>query len=181
MTHTPEELAGLIGRRAENLFETHQLFCSEAVVCVLNQGLAGGLAPETAIRLASGFAEGIGEAGCACGALSGAVMALGLFVGQQGSSTRGRKKIQAAAKQLHDLFKSKFGSACCRVLTQNVRDDSAALFAHCVSCTGETAEMAARVILERRPGLVEQADWNFLTTRDSKLVAGINRLLAMRS
>ncbi|MBT3258412.1 MAG: C_GCAxxG_C_C family protein [Deltaproteobacteria bacterium] len=49
---------------------------------VLNQSLNGGLPPEMAIRLASGLPEGSGRSGCTCDALSGGVIALGLFLGR---------------------------------------------------------------------------------------------------
>jgi C_GCAxxG_C_C family probable redox protein len=179
LTWTADELIGLIRRRAENLFETHQLFCSEAVLCVLNQGLRGGLPPDTAIRIASGFSEGIGGAGCMCGAFGGALMALGLFLGRQGLNGRGSKRVQARGKDLHDLFRSKFGSTCCRVLTKKVRNDRKALYKACTNHTGEAAELAARIILEARPDLIDQADWDFLSTQDSRLQAGLNRLLTL--
>jgi hypothetical protein len=60
---TNEDLIALIRRRPENLYETHQLLCSEAVLYAINQGLKGGLSPEMAIRLASAFPEGVGGAG----------------------------------------------------------------------------------------------------------------------
>ncbi len=174
-----EELIGLIRRRAENLFETHQLLCAEAVLYVLNQGLRGGLPPDAAIRMASGFSEGVGGAGCICGAFSGALMAVGLFLGRQGSNRRGSKNSQARSKALYDLFRSRFGSLCCRILIKKFKDDDRAIFKHCTSHTGEVAELTARFILEARPDLVEQADWDFLTARDSKLKAGLDRLLKL--
>jgi C_GCAxxG_C_C family probable redox protein len=176
---TSEELVVLIRRRAENLFETHQLFCSEAVLYVLNQGLRGGLLPETAIRLASGFAEGIGGAGCTCGGFSGALMALGLFIGRRGLNGRGARRIQARGRELHDLFRLKFGTTCCRVLTKKVRNNKKALMKRCINHTGEAAELGARLILYERPSLVEQADWDFLAAHDSKLVASSKRLFAI--
>ena len=179
LAQTPEVLVGLIRRRAENLFETQQLLCSEAVLYVLNQALGGGLSAETAIRLGSGFAEGIGEAGCVCGGLSGALMGLGLFLGRHRLHGRGSKRIQAKGRELHDLFRSKFGATCCRVLTKEVRDQHRALIMQCTNQTGEAAKLAARLILEARPNLVEQADWDFLAAQDSKLVAGLNRLLTL--
>lgn len=176
---TNEDLIALIRHRAENLYETHQLLCSEAVLYVLNQGLGGGLPQEAAIRLASGFTEGVGGSGCICGGFSGALMALGLFLGRQRLNGRGLKKIQAKGRELHDLFRSKFGATCCRVVTKKVRDDHKALFKQCATLTGEAAELAARFILEARPNLFEQADWDFLTARDSTLGAGLNRLVAL--
>lgn len=162
-----EALPGLIGARAENLFRTHQLLCAEAVLYVFNQGLGGGLPPEAAVRIASGFSEGVSGAGCMCGAFSGALMAMGLFLG---------RKSRARSKELYDQFRSRFGSPCCRVLTRKLQDNERALFRHCTGHTGEVAEMAARFILKARPELAGQADWDFLRTRDTKLRAGLNRL-----
>jgi len=174
-----EALAGLIRTRSENLFETHQLLCSEAVLYVLNQGLNGGLPPDTAVRLASGFGDGIGKAGCMCGAFAGAIMGLGLFLGRQGLNGKGSKKVLGKARELHTDFKSEFGTTCCRVLTKKVAHDHRALFSQCANHTGEAAEMAARIILEARPELLDQADWDFLEKRDSKLEAGIGRLFTL--
>lgn len=179
VTWTADELVGLIRRRAENLFETHQLLCSEAVLHVLNQGLKGGLPPAAAIRIASGFSEGIGGAGCICGAFSGAIMALGLFLGRQGLNGRGSKRVQAKGREIHDVFRSEYGSVCCRVLTKEVRNDHKALFKECTNHTGRAAELTARIILGARPDLVQQADWDFLSTKDSRLQAGLNRLLTL--
>ena len=179
MEGAAEELVHIIRLRTQNMFETRQLLCSEAVLYTLNQGLRGGLPPEAAIRIASGFSEGIGGAGCICGAFSGGLMALGLFLGRQGLNAKGSRKILAKGKELHDLFRSKFGSPCCRIITKRVRDDDRALFKHCANQTGEAADLAARVIFKARPDLVRQADWDFLATQDSKLAAGLNRLLTL--
>jgi C_GCAxxG_C_C family probable redox protein len=176
---TQEELVGLIRRRVENLFKTHQLLCAEAVLYVLNQGLRGGLEPKAAIRLASGFSEGVSGAGCMCGAFSGGLMAVGLFLGRQGSNRWGTGKLHNKSKELFDLFCSNFGSSCCRTLTKKLKDDDRALFKHCLDHTGEVAELAAGFILDARPDLVQQADWNFLTTEDSIIKAGLNRLLTL--
>lgn len=179
MAFTSEELVGLIRCRAENLYETHQLFCSEAVLYVINQGLKGGLSPEMAIGLASAFPEGVGGAGCICGAFSGGLMALGLFLGRQELNGRGARKVRAKGRELYELFRSKFGTTCCRVLTKPVRDDQKALFKQCAGHTGEAAALAAKIILTARPVLSKQADWNFLTSEDSKLAAGLSKLLKL--
>lgn len=179
LIRTPEALAGLVRNRAENFFETHQLLCSEAVLYALNQGLKGGLPPDSAVRLASGFGEGIGRAGCMCGAFAGAMMGLGLFLGRQGLNGKGSKRVLGKARELHTDFKSEFGTTCCRVLTKKVAHDHRALFSQCANQTGEAAEMAARIILEARPELFDQADWDFLEKRDSKLEAGISRLFTL--
>ena len=179
LSETAEKLVGLIRRKAEDLFETHQLLCSEAVLHTLNQGLGGGLPPEAAIRIASPFSEGIGGAGCACGGFSGAVMAVGLFLGRQSLGGRGLKTVQDKGRELHDLFRSEFGSTCCNVLTKKVRQDQKALMKLCTLHTGEAAEAAARLILEAHPELVAQADLEFLSARETKLSAGLSRVLSV--
>jgi C_GCAxxG_C_C family probable redox protein len=179
LIRTPEALAGLVRIRAENLFETRQLLCSEAVLYVLNEGLNGGLPPDTAVRLASGFADGVGRSGCMCGAFAGAIMGLGLFLGRQGLKGKGSKKILGKARELHGTFSSAFGATCCRVLTKKVAHDQRALLRQCANQTGEAAEMAAQIILEARPELLEQVDWDFLEKRESKLEAGIGRLFTL--
>jgi hypothetical protein len=53
------------------------LFC---LLLMLNNGFNGGLSSQQMKQLGAGFCGGMGEAGCACGALSGAIMGLGLLV-----------------------------------------------------------------------------------------------------
>jgi hypothetical protein len=83
ITHTKkssphEDIIKLVHQRAENLYENHKLCCSESLLLVLNHGFNGGLSSEQAKQLgAGGFCGGMGEAGCTCGALSGAIMGLG--------------------------------------------------------------------------------------------------------
>lgn len=170
-------LAGLVRQRAENLFRTRQLWCAEAVLTVLNRGLGGGLDPALALRLASGFPEGLGGRGCLCGAVSGGGLALGLFLGPRrpGPLARAHGAREAAAR-LHDAFRVRFGSTCCRVLTRGLDPGSPAHLRHCAEVTGGAAEETARLLLSLRPGLAEHADRDYLECRDSRLAAGWKRL-----
>ncbi len=171
-----EAAARLIGRRAENLYRTRQLFCSEAVLYVINRALAGGLADEAAIGLGSSLAYGMGGAGCTCGALSGAQMALGLFLGRDRLAGPGVKSAQAAGREMQARFQAGHGSSCCRVLSKKLEDDKKALFDHCAMLTGWAAAETARMILFARPELVERADPAFLTAKESKAGVGLRRL-----
>lgn len=76
-----EALIAQIKKRARNLYLTRQLLCAEAVLVTLNKALNGGLSDAQAIALAAPFSMALGESGCICGALSGAIMACGIFVG----------------------------------------------------------------------------------------------------
>ena len=107
---TIESLIHLIEIKKQNLFVTKQLMCSEAVLTVINQTFSGGLEPDMVIRLTSGLPEGIGGSGCTCGALTGGVISLGLFLGRDKPGFFNNIKIMNASKELHDSFKSRFGA-----------------------------------------------------------------------
>jgi C_GCAxxG_C_C family probable redox protein len=172
-----EELAMIIRQRAFNLMSTGRMMCSEAVLSVLNQGLGGGLPPDVAMKVASGFPEGIGSSGCTCGALTGCVIALGLFLSQGNSNSTGRCKAMAASGRLHHDFKSRFGSTCCRVLIKNGSSQCPRQFEACCDRCGWAAEHAARMILAERPELVPMADEAFLHRKDSRIVEMIKKIL----
>src|SRR5512136_1800009 len=89
-------------RKAEEFYRSGQFLCSEAVFLVANEFL-GKPVPDDMVRLASGFPVGMGRAGCACGAVTGGVMALGLKYGrtQPGAKTPGMFE---TSKELHDRF-----------------------------------------------------------------------------
>ncbi len=171
LTPEREELVRLVSERAQSLFETGQLMCSEAVLTVLNRGLSGGLDDDLAIRLASTLPQGLGDSGCTCGALSGGALGLGLFLGRGRPGAKDRNQAMAAANALHNQFKSLFGSTCCRVLTHKVKQDPKAHVEQCAQFTAVAAETAARVLLDKRPQLANNADWGYLRQRHSKVGA----------
>jgi C_GCAxxG_C_C family probable redox protein len=173
----PEALVGLIKAKARNLFLTRQLQCAQAVLCTLNEGLRGGLRRDVAARLASGLAEGLGGSGCLCGALSGGVLALGLFMGNGGRRLLNASGSSYSTALLHREFAERFGSACCKVLSKKVRRDAKAHFDQCADLTGAAAEIASRIILESKPHLAKTADLEYLTTKDSMITGVLNRIL----
>ncbi|MCX5883222.1 MAG: C-GCAxxG-C-C family protein [Deltaproteobacteria bacterium] len=142
-----EELPNIIRQRAFNLMSSGRMMCSEAVLSVLNQGLGGGLPPDLAMKVAAGFPEGLGGSGCTCGALTGGVISLGLFLSESASKPAGHGKAMATSGRLHHDFKSRFGSTCCRVLLKNGLPGSGPHFKDCCDRGGWAAEHAARMIL----------------------------------
>ena len=116
------ELGDTDRSRAENLFLTHQYYCSESAMLSLNHGLGGGLSESQAVGLAAPYSMAMGESGCVCGALSGSVLGIGLLTGSQCAFDR-RRESRRLARELHDHFKGQFGSTCCRVLTSKVKSD----------------------------------------------------------
>lgn len=102
------------------------------------------------IAITSGFPVGIGGAGCTCGALTGGVMALGLFFGRTEPKDRKVKKCMKLSKTLHTYFRDRHGVVCCHVLTKGRRLGFTRHMEQCVSFTGEIAEETARMILKRK-------------------------------
>ena len=175
-----EALIQQIGQRARNLYLTRQLLCTEAVVETLNEALNGGLSKTQVVALTAPFCVALGESGCMCGALSGAVIACGLFLGNQ-NPYRHRKQMRASARQLHDEFKSRNGATCCSALIRKVKHDEASHFRQCADITEMATLMAARKILKNRPELVAGAGKNFQAKKQSKLGGAVSRLFRLFS
>ena len=178
ITPAHDDLVFQIRARAENLYTSRQFLCSEAILAAMNQGLGGGLTEDQAVGLAAGLAIGLGDSGCLCGALGGAILAVGLFLGQS-KAHRYRREIRQAANELHRLFKERHRSTCCRVLSREVKDDPVAHFRQCANLTGDGAEWAARLVLERRPHLAGQAHPDYLARRDGRWPGRLKWLLRL--
>ncbi len=133
-----------VGKRAANLFETKQLLCAEAILRAVAEVFGGPLTPEQAAQVGTPFCMGLGGAGCTCGALSGAVASIGIYLGRKEGGNGA--PCRAYGKELHNVFKTKHKSTCCRVLTRNL--DAKTHFAQCLSLTEEGARMAAKLLLE---------------------------------
>jgi len=133
-------------QKAEELYRSGAYLCSEAVFTVVNDYLGRPLPPE-AVRITSGFPVGIGHAGCTCGALNGAIIALGLKYGRTGPK-QDNKKIIALSKEVHDEFKQQFGSTCCRVLIKKFDFGSSEHLEHCIRITGESTKMVCNKLFE---------------------------------
>lgn len=163
-----KELGALIQRRASNMYMTGQLHCSEAVLMILNRGLKGGLSDEMAIRLASALPEGLGGSACLCGAVSGGALALGLFLGRSKPGAQDSNKVMAASKELHHRMHLRFGSSCCSSLKKGGKKQ-------CSDVTATAARLAAELILQKRPELGLQADWEFLIKKDHRFLSILKR------
>ncbi|MDD4052009.1 MAG: C-GCAxxG-C-C family protein [candidate division Zixibacteria bacterium] len=130
--------------RAEEMYRSGEFLCSEAVFIVANEFL-GQPVPKEMVKLASGFPVGMGCAGCVCGALAGGVMALGLKFGRTtpGAETPGMFE---ASKELHERFKQRRKSVCCRVLIKKFEFGSPEHIDQCITITGEVAADVIRIL-----------------------------------
>jgi C_GCAxxG_C_C family probable redox protein len=93
--------------------------CAQSVLGVFCDDL--GLDRETAMKLASGFGAGMARRQEVCGALSGAIMVIGL---KHGQASEGDKAAKEAAyrlsRQAMDRFQAEFGSCLCRELLPGI-------------------------------------------------------------
>lgn len=73
-----------------------------------------GLEEETAIRMAGGLGSGF-RSGDVCGAVSGAVLVIGLKYGQRSVEDKGAKLLcYEKTEEFIKAFRAKHGSICCR-------------------------------------------------------------------
>ena len=82
-------------------------FCCEALMAAVRTVFQLQV-PEEVIAMSSGMAVGIGRSGCACGALNGGVLALGMLFGrtqQAGPKDPAVVKCMELTHELHDWFR----------------------------------------------------------------------------
>lgn len=136
-----------IAKDAEELFRGG-FFCSEAVVSSIRTNFELDL-PEEIVAMASGFPVGIGRSKCLCGAVSGGVMALGIFFGRTVQKDVKVEKNLEVAKELHDYFKVANGKnvLCCRILTKEFDMASGEHKEQCIHFTGLVAGKVAEIVV----------------------------------
>ncbi|HLN21868.1 MAG TPA: C-GCAxxG-C-C family protein [Bacteroidales bacterium] len=89
--------------------------CAQAVFTVF--GKENGLTEDQCLKVACGFGAGIGRQQNICGALSGAVMAIGLKYGKAaGDGEEKKSDTYSRTRELFKEFTGLNGSSCCREL-----------------------------------------------------------------
>lgn len=136
---------------AEDFFRSGGFYCSEALVASIRKNIDPDM-PEALIRAASGFPVGIGKSKCVCGAVSGAILAIGyFFVRSEPSNPQDPKSVKSL--ELANEVQQRFRDArarhvlCCKIHTQGMDMASGEHKSQCVQFTGEMAAHAADVIV----------------------------------
>jgi C_GCAxxG_C_C family probable redox protein len=99
------------------------LYCSEAMVKAFSESYDLKTPPD-ANRFLTGFGSGLGESGCACGAVTGCVFVLGAAAGRL-YNYESERALYTAVHKLHEEFRKAHKAVCCRILTKNVAWNSA--------------------------------------------------------
>lgn len=88
--------------------------CSQSVFSAFAEEILGG---EAALRVASSFGAGMARRGDTCGAVTGALMVLGLLYGRAEADDEDAKELNyLLANRLVDRFEAAAGSRVCREL-----------------------------------------------------------------
>jgi C_GCAxxG_C_C family probable redox protein len=75
--------------------------------------------PDLALRIANGFGAGMGRKQEVCGAVSGAILVIGLLYGRgEHDGTEKTEKTYATVRALIDAFTAQYGSISCRQLLE---------------------------------------------------------------
>lgn len=130
---------------AEQYYRDGDFYCSEAIVKVIKDEFELDISDEV-VAMASGFPVGMGGSGCTCGAVAGGIMALGLFFGRSEARDAKVSNAMKLSKELHDFFRGKNKSICCRVLTKGLTLGEKKHMDQCVFFTGQVAEHTAKII-----------------------------------
>ena len=104
-------------KRAEEAAEAFRrgLSCSQAILSVYGKDL--GIDPETAVKIASAFGAGVAKSGEICGAVSGALMVIGLTQRLEDiQDASSREKVYAKARRFVGEFTARNASVHCTEL-----------------------------------------------------------------
>jgi C_GCAxxG_C_C family probable redox protein len=113
MTLSDDDQNEAVARRARELFLSSGFNCAESVLLANMERL--GVEGDWLPKVASGFGGGIARTGQVCGALTGAVLALGWAMGRSASDDS-VDELYGVGAELVDEFTSEFGSTSCRML-----------------------------------------------------------------
>ena len=89
-------------------------YCAESVLLAIAE--AHGIESDTIPRIATGFCGGLSDSCGLCGAVSGAIMGIGLARGRS-SPDESVEGAYATVRRLLSQFEQKFGSTSCAELT----------------------------------------------------------------
>ena len=128
--------------------------CSEAVLRALNAKYELGLGDD-GFRIASAMGGGMGESGCACGSVTGALVAFGLIAGRK-RAYESNRMAALAAHELHQRFKTENKAVCCRILTKGMEWLSAEQKVKCEGYVRTSARIAQDIIENQLSELLAQ-------------------------
>ena len=144
-----EEMSIEARNKAGNYFK-EGYNCAEAVFLTFRELLSPEIDPAF-VKLMTGFGGGVGQSGCMCGALTGAIVALNMVKGRT-SNLDSREEAYQYAKEFSERFTDKYNVTCCRALNPYPFETKEHL-TNCLKITGNTSKMLAEFLEDK--GLVK--------------------------
>ena len=151
-----------VRKAAEDSFASG-FYCAESVVMAIAK--AEGVDSELLPRVATGFGGGMARTCGDCGALTGAIMAVGLALGRSAATDSVEPTFAATRRLIAELSSASSARATvrrCSAAATSATPEGQAMFKEqklrrrCLRFTGGAAEIAARVIAESRDGHPDQ-------------------------
>lgn len=133
--------------RAASLYESGY-WCAESVLKAVNESAGYPMPPEIT-RIASGFCEGFGGSRCTCGALAGAVMAVGLLSGRRGPDDPWEPSYDAAGELRRRFIDDQSAATCEEIVQQLGGMHLPQRWAHCTQLVGRSARWVVEIAEEQ--------------------------------
>lgn len=129
--------------RAVELYQ-NGWWCAESVLKAVAEEVGHPLPPEV-IRVASGFCEGFGGSRCTCGALAGAVMAIGMLGGRESPEDPWEPSYDAAGELKRRFVDDQDAETCDEIATRYGGMRDPARWAHCAELCGSCASWVVAI------------------------------------
>ncbi|MHB1341443.1 MAG: C-GCAxxG-C-C family protein [Coriobacteriia bacterium] len=123
-------------------------WCGESVLKAVNEVMGGPMPPEVT-RLASGFCEGFGGSRCTCGALAGAVMAIGMLTGRDGPSDAWEPSYDGAGELRRRFVDDQEAATCDEIVRRFGGMHLPERWAHCAVLCGSAARWVVEITEQR--------------------------------
>lgn len=145
-----------MGSKVEKAAEvfSHGFNCAQAVFSAYAPDL--GITEEDALRITSGFGDGMARLQEVCGAVTGAFMAIGARYGSaDANDEEAKKKTHGTVREFEERFRALHGTILCRELLGvdlNTEEGQEALHSKgllnsvCAVCVRDAAEIAEELI-----------------------------------
>jgi C_GCAxxG_C_C family probable redox protein len=156
-------MSDFVKNRVVEIFGEGKLFCAEAVLKIIAE--AGGKDSDDLIRMATGFCSGVSRTCGQCGAVSGAIMGIGLYAGRTAAG-QDQDPAYAMVQDFLEKFKGKLNSINCLELTGcdfgtkegQARFKEEQMLSECIGFATFAAETALSILREQGY-LSDQADF----------------------
>lgn len=144
--------------QARELFSRDGFYCAESVLLAIAE--YKGVQSELIPRIATGFCSGISRSGGLCGAVSGGIMAIGLYLGRN-SPDSNRDICYKVVRAFIDRFTMRFSALSCPELTGvdlDTPEGQVAFMAkgqnkECANYVGEAARMVLELVGMDKPAM----------------------------